>query len=134
MDSSMLLSYTKISILILENCYEVAPVINPKDWKEIVIGKKSKSPKITEKNKNPENTKLLKIEKKADNDELKHDKITKELRTKIQQGRASKGLTQKQLANNVNLPLQKIQEIENGKAIYNHKDINKIKRYLSLSA
>ena len=38
MDSSMLLSYTKISILILENCYEVAPVINPKDWKEIVSG------------------------------------------------------------------------------------------------
>jgi len=36
MDSSMLLSYTKISILILENCYEVAPVINPKDWKSIV--------------------------------------------------------------------------------------------------
>ena len=36
MDSSMLLSYTKISILILENCYEVAPVINPKEWKEII--------------------------------------------------------------------------------------------------
>ena len=38
MDSSILLSYTKISILILENCYEVAPVINPKDWKAIVAG------------------------------------------------------------------------------------------------
>ena len=36
MDSSMLLSYTKISILILENCYEVAPVISPKEWKEII--------------------------------------------------------------------------------------------------
>ena len=109
---------------------EMESLLDHQDWKQIVIGKKSKSPK---KNKNPDNTKLLKIEKKADNDELKHDKITKELRTKIQQGRASKGLTQKQLANNVNLPLQKITEIENGKAIYNHKDINKIKRYLSLS-
>ena len=116
------------------NQQEMESLLNHQDWKQIVIGKKkSKSPKITEKNKNPENTKLLKLEKKADNDELKHDKITKELRTKIQQGRASKGLTQKQLANNVNLPLQKITEIENGKAIYNHKDINKIKRYLSLS-
>ena len=113
------------------NQQEMESLLNHQDWKQIVIGKKkSKSP---EKNKNPENTKLLKLEKKADNDELKHDKITKELRTKIQQGRASKGLTQKQLANNVNLPLQKIQEIENGKAIYNHKDINKIKRYLRLS-
>ena len=36
MDSSLLLSYTKISILILENCYEVAPVIAPKEWKEII--------------------------------------------------------------------------------------------------
>jgi len=92
------------------NQQEMESLLDHQDWKQIVIGKKkSKSP---EKNKNPENTKLLKIEKKADNDELKHDKITKELRTKIQQGRASKGLTQKQLANNVNLPLQKITEIE----------------------
>ena len=110
---------------------EMESLLDHQDWKQIVIGKKSKSPK---KKKNNENTKLLKLEKKAENDELKHNKITKELRIKIQQGRASKGLTQKQLANNVNLPLQKIQEIENGKAIYNHKDINKIKRYLSLSA
>ena len=111
------------------NQQEMESLLDHQDWKQIVIGKKSKSPK---KKKNNENTKLLKLEKKAENDELKHDKITKELRTKIQQGRASKGLTQKQLANNVNLPLQKIQEIENGKAIYNHKDINKIKRYLSI--
>lgn len=38
MDSSILLSYTKISILILENCYEVAPVISPNAWKEILTG------------------------------------------------------------------------------------------------
>ena len=38
MDSSILLSYTKMSILILENCYEVAPVVTPKEWKEIVSG------------------------------------------------------------------------------------------------
>ena len=36
MDSSILLSYTKVSILILENCYEVAPVVSPKDWKAVV--------------------------------------------------------------------------------------------------
>ena len=112
---------------------EMESLLDHQDWKQVVVGKKkskTKSPKTTKKKKDPENRKLLKIEKKAENDELKHDKITKELRTKIQQGRASKGLTQKQLANNVNLPLQKITEIENGKAIYNHKDINRIKRYL----
>jgi hypothetical protein len=36
MDSAMLLSYTKLSILILEKCYEIAPVVTPKDWKAIV--------------------------------------------------------------------------------------------------
>ena len=109
-------------------------LLDHQDWKQVVIGQKkskTKSPK-TKREKNPENRKLLKLEKKAENDELKHDKVTKELRTKIQQGRASKGLTQKQLANNVNLPLQKITESENGKAIYNHKDINRIKRYLKI--
>ena len=113
---------------------EMESLLDHQDWKQVVIGQKkskTKSPK-TKREKNPENRKLLKLEKKAENDELKHDKVTKELRTKIQQGRASKGLTQKQLANNVNLPLQKITEIENGKAIYNHKDINRIKRYLKI--
>ena len=111
---------------------EMESLLDHQDWKQVVVGKKKSKSKSPKKKKNPENRKLLKLEKKADNDELKHDKITKELRTKIQQGRASKGLTQKQLANNVNLPLQKITEIENGKAIYNHKDINKIKRYLKI--
>jgi hypothetical protein len=46
MDSSILLSYTKVSILILENCYEVAPVVSPKDWKEIVKGLLSNVQKI----------------------------------------------------------------------------------------
>ena len=109
-------------------------LLDHQDWKQVVIGQKkskTKSPK-TKREKNPENRKLLKIEKKAENDELKHDKITKELRTKIQQGRASKGLTQKQLANNVNLPQQIISDIESGKAIYNAQHINKIKRHLKL--
>jgi len=36
MDSSILLAYTKMSILILEKCYEIAPVVTPKEWKSIV--------------------------------------------------------------------------------------------------
>jgi hypothetical protein len=37
-DSSHLLSYTKVSIHILENCYEVAPPMSPKDWKDTIAG------------------------------------------------------------------------------------------------
>jgi len=73
-----------------------------------------------------------KLMKKADNDDLKHDKITLELRVKIQQGRASQKWTQKDLANRCNLPVTVINEIESGKAIYNPQQINKIKRILKI--
>lgn len=36
MDSSHLLSYTKIAVHIVENCYEIPPVVNPKDWRVII--------------------------------------------------------------------------------------------------
>lgn len=73
-----------------------------------------------------------KLMKKADNDDLKHDKITLELRVKIQQGRASQKWTQKDLANKCNLPVTVINEVESGKAIYNPQQINKIKRILKI--
>ena len=109
--------------------------LDHQDWKQITIHPKNKNKNINNNNKKKidSNTqKLISIEKKADNDDLKHDKIPNDLRIKIQQGRSSRGLTQKQLANQINIPLQKITEIENGKAIYNAKDINKIKRFLKL--
>jgi hypothetical protein len=34
-DTSLLLSYTKLKILLLENCLEEPPEVNPKDWKTI---------------------------------------------------------------------------------------------------
>ena len=40
--------------------------------------------------------------------------------------------TQKELANKINLSIQIINEIESGKAIYNHVHINKIKRILKI--
>ena len=108
--------------------------LDHQDWKTLIIhNKKNNKVKNNNKNKIDANTqKLISIEKKADNDNLKHDKIPNDLRIKIQQARSSKGLTQKQLANQINIPLQKISEIESGKAIYNSKDINKIKRFLKL--
>ena len=107
-------------------------ILDHQDWKDIVTRKKHKKNASNTKKVDDTTQKLIKIEKKADNDELKHDKITNVLRVKIQQGRSSKSLTQKQLANNINMPLQKIQEIESGKAIYNAQDINKIKRFLKI--
>lgn len=108
-------------------------ILDHQDWKDIVVRKKHDKTIVSNTKKVDNATqKLLSVEKKADNDILKHDKITLELRQNIQKGRSSKGLTQKQLANNINMPLQKIQEIESGKAIYNGKDINRIKRFLKI--
>ena len=73
-----------------------------------------------------------KLLKKAENDELKHDKVPQELRTKIIQTRASLKWKQKDLAQKCNFPVTVINEIESGKAIYNPQHINKIKRILKI--
>jgi ribosome-binding protein aMBF1 (putative translation factor) len=105
------------------------------DWKTIIMKssvKKEKQPivKVTKNKRTNINNNNIKIEKKVENDDLKHAKVPDDLRIKIIQTRNSKKITQKQLANNVNLSLNIISEIETGKAIYNHQHINKIKRYL----
>lgn len=107
------------------------------DWKTIIVKSKlgvNKQPekKVTVK-KNKNNSNILSIEKKVEKDELKHKKIPDDLKIKIIQTRNSKKYTQKQLANMCNLPLNIINDIESGKAIYNHQHINKIKRTLKIS-
>ena len=104
------------------------------DWKTIVVHKPKTSDKIKNASKKPSNTTLknLSIERKADSDNLHHKELTLKLRQDIMKARSAKSLTQKQLANSINLPLQVISDIESGKAIYNAGHINKIKRFLKL--
>ena len=108
--------------------------IEHQDWQSIIINKKTNKFSDNKiKKENPENQKIKSIEKKVEEDDLKHKKITPEMKQKIIQDRCSIGLTQKELAQKCNLPLQVINEIETGKAIYNHQHINKIKRILKIS-
>ena len=109
--------------------------LDHQDWNTVTL--KSKK---TIKQENKQNTKKLsqaqqrdnKLLKKAENDELKHDKVPQELRTKIIQKRASLKWKQKDLAQKCNFPVTVINEIESGKAIYNPQHINKIKRILKI--
>lgn len=55
----------------------------------------------------------------TDNESLKHAKVGRELRTAIQQARAAKGLTQKQLATQLNVKVTMIADYEVGRAIPN---------------
>eukprot|EP00308_Calcidiscus_leptoporus_P026282 CAMPEP_0119398258 /NCGR_PEP_ID=MMETSP1334-20130426/140751_1 /TAXON_ID=127549 /ORGANISM="Calcidiscus leptoporus, Strain RCC1130" /LENGTH=132 /DNA_ID=CAMNT_0007422115 /DNA_START=911 /DNA_END=1309 /DNA_ORIENTATION=+ len=65
-------------------------------------------------------------------DELKHAQVPKELKQAIQKARMAKGLTQKQLAQQLNMQPQTINEYENGKAIPQNAEIAKIERALGV--
>jgi ribosome-binding protein aMBF1 (putative translation factor) len=106
-------------------------ILDHQDWKTVVLRSKKKD---TEKNKVPRKsgTRLQKFEKMADNDELKHKKVDQAMKTKVQQGRLALKLTQKQLAQRCNVQEQVIKDIESGKANYNPRDMNKIKRVLNI--
>jgi ribosome-binding protein aMBF1 (putative translation factor) len=106
--------------------------LDHQDWKTIIIKKPKENVKNSKKKINNDSQKIISVEKKAEDGDLKQKKITLELRQDIMKARTTKSLTQKQLASSINLPLQIISDIESGKALYNSQHISKIKRYLKL--
>ena len=80
------------------------------DWETYIIH--CKDPKKEKKEKKNETVKKgnfvnksKKLDQKIEEGDLKHKKIDPELSKKIQQGRLSKGLTQKQLATKLSIPV-----------------------------
>jgi len=73
-----------------------------------------------------------KMEKQIENGKLKHNTVESDFSKKVQQKRLSMGFTQKQLATKLNMPVQTISDIENGKAKYNPQVVNKIKRIIKI--
>ena len=73
---------------------------------------------------------VMSARKLEETDELKHQKVDKSLSQAIQQGRAAKKMTQKDLATKINEKPQVIQDYESGKAIPNGQIIVKIERAL----
>ncbi|KAG2469757.1 EDF1 factor, partial [Polypterus senegalus] len=63
-------------------------------------------------------------------EELHHERVTLEVGKVIQQGRQSKGMTQKDLATKINEKPQIIADYESGKAIPNNQVLGKIERAL----
>ncbi|MBD23781.1 MAG: hypothetical protein CMG46_02060 [Candidatus Marinimicrobia bacterium] len=111
--------------------YEV--LLDHQDWDKVIINK-NKSKKDAENTHKQQNiiSKNVKLEKKIEQGELFHNKVPLSLRNEIVKQRNLKKWTQKELANKINLSIQIINEIESGKAIYNHVHINKIKRILKI--
>ena len=96
--------------------------------------------KKTIKQENKQSTKKLsqaqqrdnKLLKKAENDELKHDKVPQDLQIQNNSNEGKLKMEAKDLAQKCNFPVTFINEIESGKAIYNPQHINKIKRILKI--
>ena len=71
---------------------------------------------------------IRKIEKEEDT--FKHEKVYLSVAKKIAKARCEKKMTQKELANTLNLPFKIIQDYECGKAIPNPVVLNKIEKIL----
>ncbi len=78
-------------------------------------------------------SKINKIEQKIESGNLKHDKTPAEFGKLIQKKRLEKNMTQKDLAQKINIPVKIINEIECGKAKHNPQVVSKIKRILNIS-
>ncbi len=106
------------------------------DWKTYIIhakNSKEKDENETSKKVAPQRVNLnKKMDQKIEEGDLKHKKIDPKLSKEIQQKRISKGLTQKDLAKRLSIPVQTINEMECGKYLYNGKQISIIKRFLKI--
>ena len=67
-----------------------------------------------------------------ESEELKHNKVDRNLSKAIQQARMAKKMTQKELATKMNEKPQVVGEYENGKAIPNGQIISKMERILGV--
>lgn len=102
--------------------------MNHQDFKEIMFRKK----KQFEPKSHYEKT----ISKRLDeeHDELKHNTVGVSMANKIRNARLAKHfLTQKDLANHMNEPVDKIKSYENGKAIPDHAMLQKLRRHLNVN-
>jgi len=111
------------------------------DWDPVIIRGKVDKTKEKEKyvkffgqeiklpNKNPGKSREQKLE---ETEIGTHKKIGKETGLTIQRARVSKKYTQKELANLINVSSDIISSYESGKAIPNHKIMQKLRRVLGV--
>ena len=102
------------------------------DWKTIKINTKQKSKKYSDTVNVNKNSSVLKkngnLDDKIEKGELSHKKFDNKFRTDFVKVRTSLNLTQKQIATALNVPVQLISDLEQGKLNYDNNLNNKIKR------
>ena len=103
------------------------------NWDTFYIHANNQNKPKNEETKKPAISKETKMDQKIEEGNLKHNKTPAELGKLIQSRRLSQNMTQKDLAQKLNIPVKMINEIESGKAKHNPQVISKIKRILNIS-
>ena len=98
------------------------------DWTPVVFNKKRKSTQQT--HVDAQVIKLNKIDNINDDQPLKHETVNNDIRKIIIKLRNQKRLSQKTLANSLNLKEDIIKSIEDGTHLKNNQLFNRIKKYL----
>jgi len=100
------------------------------DWDAFIMNNKSSKSKSKDEPRAKEyvKSKEQEFEEKEAEGILSHKKMDVSFGKIVQKYRLSKGLTQKDFANKLNVPIKDINEIESGRAKHNGQLMSKIKR------
>ena len=105
------------------------------DWDKIILRAKKENKLDTDKTQSQQtksnfNNFENNLDKNIENGTMRTKKVEKDKSLSIQQKRLSKGLTQKDLANKLNIPVKTLNEIESGKAKHNPQIMSRLNRIL----
>lgn len=101
------------------------------DWKPVILKKKKKINQVHKamSQRQPNNSKFKQLD---GDDPVPPREIDHNIKIRIQQARVKKKLTQKQLAQKLNMTVNIINEYESGKAIPNRQVLSKMGRVLGV--
>ena len=100
------------------------------DWDTVYITPKKTIKEGDDKKKQFVKSKEQKMNEKEEEGKLTHKKMDIEFGKNLQKYRLSQGLTQKDIAKKLNIPVKDINEIESGKMKHNGQLMGKIKRLM----
>jgi len=100
------------------------------DWNTIYVKPNKKNNNTIEK-KQYVKSKEQKMNENEENGKLSHKKMDSEFGKSLQKYRLSQNMTQKDIAQKLNIPVKDINEIESGKMKHNGQLMGKIKRLMN---
>ena len=100
------------------------------DWNTIYVKPKKSNNQEGGESKQHIKSKEQKMSEKEEQGKLSHKKMDSEFGKTLQKYRLSQGLTQKAIAQKLNIPAKDINEIESGKMKHNGQLMSKIKRLM----